>query len=219
MSRYGVVLQVSPCRSPTGPVGRDRLVHVPAGPARATPVVEPQLIVGIPVGGADPASEMERDARHAKAGARRPSRRAAADLVGQRSGAPARRRRARGSSRGWPAPRRSSSARRSPATAGRSRGRCSGGRWRRCRRCFRVDDDDLVGPRQRLERRRDVGGLVQGDDRDGHPRHGGECTGEREAGLRGPERFRPTSALRYRTGHGYRPPLLLRLIGAGARWR
>src|ERR1035437_900899 len=43
---------------------RDRLVYVPAGPLGGAAIVQPQLKVGIPVGGADPATEMPRHARY-----------------------------------------------------------------------------------------------------------------------------------------------------------
>ena len=54
-----------------GAVHDDRLVHVLALPARRAPVVEARLIVGIEVGGADPAPEMKGDARDAIAALRR----------------------------------------------------------------------------------------------------------------------------------------------------
>ena len=47
---------------------RDRFVHAPELPARAAPIVEAELIVRIPVGRADPAAEVPRHARDAKAG-------------------------------------------------------------------------------------------------------------------------------------------------------
>ena len=50
-----VVLQVRP--QPAGsPSACDRLVDVPPGPLRAAPVVEPQLVVGVPVGRSNPAA-------------------------------------------------------------------------------------------------------------------------------------------------------------------
>jgi hypothetical protein len=43
-----------------------------------------------------------------------------------------------------------------------------------------VDDDDLVGPGHRLERRPDVSRLVECDDRDGQL-HDAQCTSKRAA--------------------------------------
>ena len=59
----GVVLQLLR-QLPDRPVDGHRLVHVLALPARGAAVVEPGLEVGIEVGGADPAPEVKRDARH-----------------------------------------------------------------------------------------------------------------------------------------------------------
>src|SRR5204863_8956930 len=52
-----VMLQLAPELSDRAAHG-DRLVHVRAGPFGGAPVVEPKLIIGIPVGGANPAAEM-----------------------------------------------------------------------------------------------------------------------------------------------------------------
>src|SRR5262249_31318024 len=41
-----------------GAVDGDRFVHVLSGPPGTAAIVEPQLIVGIPIGGANPATEM-----------------------------------------------------------------------------------------------------------------------------------------------------------------
>ena len=38
-----------------------------------------------------------------------------------------------------------------------------------------VDDDDLVGPADRLERRGKIAGLVARNDRDGHLLHAQQC--------------------------------------------
>ena len=46
-------------------VDLDRLVHVHAIPPRSAAIVEPQLVIGIHVGRAQPAAEIERHARHA----------------------------------------------------------------------------------------------------------------------------------------------------------
>ena len=65
------------CSRPTGPVDRHGLVHVPPVPAAGPPVVEAELVVRIPIGTSDPATEVPGDARDAVAARAGGSRRAA----------------------------------------------------------------------------------------------------------------------------------------------
>src|SRR5438093_10983665 len=57
-----VVLQLAAQATYLSPNG-DRFVHVPAGPLRRAAIVKAQLVVGVPVGRTNPASEMKRDTR------------------------------------------------------------------------------------------------------------------------------------------------------------
>ena len=154
-------------------------MDVPAGPAGAAAVVEAQLVVGIPVGRADPASEMERDSRHPVAGGVGLALQHTADLGGQLGRHPF-----------------VGVEREDPVVAGLGRRvvllchvpgpRAHGHPWceppgdlHRGVGAAGIDDHDLVGPRHRLERGRQIGGLVARDHRDRQLRHGRILSGIR----------------------------------------
>ena len=65
----GVVLQLAAQASDGAVDGAPTRART-AGPLGGASIVEPQLLVGVPVGGANPASEMDGDARNAEAGGR-----------------------------------------------------------------------------------------------------------------------------------------------------
>ena len=134
----GVVLQLAaqlrrPRRAPSPPRARScRSTRADA------PVVEAQLIVGIPVGRPDPAAEVPGDARDAERRVR-PASAASVDLI---SAASCRRHPLVGVERQNPVVARDRRGvvllrRRSRATRGRRRDRCAGARSPRCRRCSR----------------------------------------------------------------------------------
>ncbi len=78
-----VVLQVivqAPCRT----IDRNRLVDVAASPSCKAPIVEPRLIVGIEIRGANPASKVIGDARPAIAVDRRVAGHDVSNLVRER---------------------------------------------------------------------------------------------------------------------------------------
>ena len=173
MSRYGKCWR-SPRSVPTAPpTSTDSCTWLPAHrPSR--PIVEPQLVVGVPVGRANPAPQVEADPRHAVPVRRRFAGEQVPDLFASsgvtRSSASSDRIQSWRGQLGrmvllvdvtGPRPRR----RRDRSEAPRDRHGLV--------RALGVDDDDLVGPRDALERGRDVRGLVAGDDRDRQLRHGG----------------------------------------------
>ena len=118
-------------------VGLHRFVDAAQLPARAPPVVEAQLVVGVPVGRANPAAEVPGHARNANpatAGSPASSRPDAARQLGRDALVGVNR---QNPVVGGLARRRSSSAPSSRASRARSRARRGPGPDRRCRRCCR----------------------------------------------------------------------------------
>jgi hypothetical protein len=175
----GIVVQIV-SETPRLPVQADRLVDRTAVPFTGPPIVQPQLEVWIPVGTPDPAAEIVRDPGNAIApgpGFRREQR---PDFVGQRRGHPFVGvqgqdpvvRRDRGGVVLLRAEPRPGSDLDPIGVPTRDRDGVVG--------ALGVDDDDLVRPAHRRQRRLDIRRFVPGDDRNGQLRHGGQCT------IRGP---------------------------------
>ena len=165
------------------PANRHRLVHVSPGPFRGAPVVQAQLMVGIPVRGSNPLAEMPRHARDAISGMRRFRRQHVLDFTRE-----LRRHALIGVERQDPVVARD---RRRVVFLGDVAGPLAhDDMWREPLRdrhgvvgAAGIDDDQLVGPGDRLQRLADVRRFVPGDDRDRELRHGRSLTRDSGFGI------------------------------------
>ena len=168
----GVVQQLA-AQCVDGAVGLHRFVHEMTGPSRPCAVIEAQLVVGIPVGRANPSAQVEGDARDAEACdliRRRVD--GVSNLIGER----------------WRDPL-VGVERKNPVVAGQRGGEVFLGDIARPGAhhdagpalvrdtsgvvgALAVDHDDFVGEGNRFEGRPDVGGLVPGNDDGRDGRHG-----------------------------------------------
>ena len=153
----------------------ERLMNAAKVPAAAPPIVKAKLVVGVPVRAVQPPAEVKRDARNAVALLLRSTRQQVADLPRQR-----RRDAFVGIERQDPVMAREPRSEvlliavAGPWTHLDARSMATGN-GHGVVGAVGIDDDDLVGPGHRFERRPDVSRFVVGDDRDGQL-HAGECS-------------------------------------------
>ena len=170
-----VVLEVVMERARTSLFQLHRLVHALAVEAADTSIVEPQLIVGIPIGSANPAAQVVRHARHAIAAHRRPCTHDLLDLGGELRRNPLvgvdRQDPVVGGDLGGVVALRAVAR----PVVDDDAGRVASGERHGLVRTVRVDDHDFVGPFDGFERPLDVGRLVSRDDRHGQL-HTRECS-------------------------------------------